>query len=208
MVNEGIKVSIITVTYNGVKTIEQTIQSVLRQTYKNIEYILIDGLSTDGTQQIIEQYIDNIDYFVSEKDEGLYYAMNKGLKRATGDIIGIINCDDWLVEDAVASVVDYFERHDVDLTYGNIVCVTEQGEEKLLIPDSLDKIWYRMVVPHPSVFIKKEIYERFGCFNTKYKLSSDYELMLRLYNKGIHFGYINEKITYFRMGGLSTIRYS
>ena len=95
MLKSNYKVSIITVVYNGAKTIEHTIQSVLNQSYKNIEYIIIDGLSTDGTQKIIEKYIDSISYFVSEKDNGLYDAMNKGIQKATGSMIGIINSDDW-----------------------------------------------------------------------------------------------------------------
>lgn len=110
MMNENYKVSIITVVYNGAKTIEQTIQSVLNQTYENIEYIVIDGASNDGTQALVEKYVDNISYYISEKDNGLYYAMNKGIRKATGDIIGIINSDDWYGENAIKDIVDHFRE--------------------------------------------------------------------------------------------------
>lgn len=124
------KVSIITVVYNGAGTIEQTIKSVLGQTYKNIEYIIIDGASTDGTQQIVEKYVDKIAYYVSEKDEGLYYAMNKGIGKATGEIIGIINSDDWYDINAVKNIVGLFSKKDAEVVYGNTIVVAEDGTEK------------------------------------------------------------------------------
>lgn len=205
MNNTNYKVSIITVVYNGVKTIEQTIQSVLRQTYKNIEYIVIDGASTDGTQQIIEKYVDDISYYISEKDDGLYYAMNKGIERATGEIIGIINSDDWYVDDAVESIVDFFGQKDVEVVYAKIRMVLEDNKEKAYENDPLESIWYQMPLPHPSVFVKKDLYEKMGGFNVNYKWASDYELMLRFYTKQIKFGYVDKEIVYFRNGGRSAI---
>lgn len=200
------KVSIITVVYNGAKTIEQTILSVLEQTYKNIEYIIIDGQSTDGTQQIVEKYIGSIDCFVSGKDNGIYDAMNKGIQKATGEIIGIINSDDWYERDAVEKAVNFFEHTKADLVYGKIFLVYPDGEFKLVKKAPLETIWYQMAVPHPSVFVKREIYEKIGLFNLKYEISSDYELLLRFYSKHVKFGYIDTAIAYFRVGGLSTIR--
>ena len=152
------KVSVITVVYNSVDTIEQTIQSVLNQTYKNIEYIIIDGLSTDGTQKIIEQYLDCIAYFISEKDNGIYDAMNKGIRKASGDIIGIINSDDWYAEDAVENIVDCFKQNDVGLVYGNIIDVFQNGEQKERLKEPLENMWHQMSVPHPSTFIKRSRY--------------------------------------------------
>lgn len=204
MEKSNYKVSIVTVVYNGVKTIEQTIQSVLRQTYRNIEYIIIDGLSTDGTQQIVEKYMDFIVCFVSEKDKGLYDAMNRGIQHASGEIIGIINSDDWYVGDTVEKVVSFFEQNDVDLVYGKIMSVYPDGKEKISKKKPLEKLWYEMVVPHPSVFVKKEVYEKYGGFNLEYKIASDYELMLRFYSRHVKFGFIDDIMAYFRVGGLSS----
>lgn len=205
MEENNYKVSIITVSYNSSKTIEQTIKSVLHQTYNNIEYIVIDGLSTDGTQQVIEKYIDSIAYFVSEKDNGLYYAMNKGIEKATGDIIGIINSDDWYALDAVENVVKYFQNNNVELLYGNTIMVAENGEEKSSIgTQSLTGIWWGIPFMHSSVFVKKHVYEKYGMFDVRYNLASDIDLLLRFYTQKVKFGYINKTIAYFRLGGLST----
>lgn len=198
------KVSIITVVYNGVNTIEQTIKSVLGQTYKNIEYIIIDGKSTDGTQQIIEKYIDDISYYISEKDDGLYYAMNKGLKKATGEIIGIINSDDWYDINAVKNMVEFFCQKDAELVYGNTVVVGEDGVEKIGKIGSLETIWYSAPFRHPSVFVKKSVYDQLGVFNVNYKVAADYDLLLRFYSEDIRFEYLDKVIAYFRLGGLST----
>lgn len=198
------KVSIITVVYNGAQTIEQTILSVLGQTYKNIEYIIIDGQSTDGTQNIVRKYMDSIDCFISEKDNGIYDAMNKGIRIATGEIIGIINSDDWYSENAVEQAIDYFTQKEVDLVYGKVCFVEQNGEKKIAQQLPLEMLWYRTVVYHPSVFIKKKIYEQFGFYNLKYKISSDYELLLRLYSHQVKFGYIDVVVAYFCLGGLST----
>lgn len=206
MNNTNYKVSIITVVYNGVKTIEQTIQSVLGQTYKNIEYIVIDGASTDGTWQIIEKYADDISYYISEKDDGLYYAMNKGIERATGEIVGIINADDWYAGDAVESMVSFFMRNDVGLAYGKILRVLENDKEQVYSNMPLESIWYQMTLPHPSVFVKKDIYDRMGKFDVNYRVASDYELMLRFYTEQVKFGYVDKVIAYYREGGLSSIR--
>lgn len=206
MIDTNYKVSIITVVYNGVKTIEQTIKSVLRQTYKNIEYIIIDGDSTDGTQQIIEKYVDDISYYISEKDDGLYYAMNKGIEKATGEIVGIINADDWYTADAVESMVNFFDQNDVELVYGEIHMLQENDEEKTHENEPIENIWYEMPLAHPSVFVKKDLYDKMGGFNVNYRLASDYELMLRFYTKQAKFGYIDKVIAYFRTGGLSAIR--
>lgn len=204
MADKYTKVSIITVVYNGVKTIEQTILSVLEQTYTNIEYIIIDGQSTDGTQQIVEKYKDSIAYFVSEKDNGIYDAMNKGIERATGDIIGIINSDDWYVPDAVEKVVHYFNYNGADIVYGKAMNVFQNGREQLYPALPLEAIWYQMIVPHPTVFVKRVTYQKYGAFNLKYKLASDYDLLLKFYVNHLQIGFIDHIMTYFRVGGLST----
>lgn len=206
MEKENYKISIITVVYNGVETIEKTIQSVLQQSYKNIEYIIIDGLSTDGTQQIVEKYAQNISYYVSEKDDGLYFAMNKGIQKSTGDIIGIINSDDWYAENVIEDVVEYFKKNDVDLVYGKTVIVSEDGEEKEKKQIPIENIWHEIPMMHASVFIKKNIYDRLGFFDVNYRLAADCELLRRFYSSGVKFGFIDKIIAYFRLGGLSTIQ--
>ncbi|MBD5449609.1 MAG: glycosyltransferase [Lachnospiraceae bacterium] len=206
MNNINYKVSIITVVYNGAKTIEQTIQSVLQQSYKNIEYIIIDGLSTDGTQQIIEKYAQDLSYYVSEKDDGLYYAMNKGIERATGDIIGIINSDDWYDENAVKDIVECFRENDVELVYGKVAKISEEHRVRITRKEPLDRMWYGMPLSHPAVFVKKDVYDRLGGFDVNYRVASDYELLLRFYAGKVKFGYVDKVIAYFREGGITTKR--
>ena len=203
MIDKDYKVSIITVVYNGAKTIEQTIQSVIGQTYKNIEYIIIDGLSVDGTQRVVEKYIDSIDCFISEKDDGLYYAMNKGIQHATGEIIGIINSDDWYAKDTVERIVSFFVHNPVDLVHGRTLIIYQDGSDRMSPIQPLEMLWHEMVVSHPSVFVKKEVYEKYGLFNTDYKVAADYELMLKFYCKHVRFGFINDVLAYFRYGGYS-----
>lgn len=202
------KVSIITVSYNSARTIEKTIQSVLNQTYRNIEYIVIDGESTDGTAGIIKKYEDSLSYYVSEPDAGLYDAMNKGIRRATGDIIGIINSDDWYESDAVAKVVQCFTYKDAELVYGKACFVDEKGNLTYSRNRALDCIWYSSeTVLHPTVFVKRGVYKKYGIFNTDYKIAADYDLLLRFYAKKVKFQYIDEIISYFRQGGISSSNY-
>ncbi len=205
MNDERCKVSIITVVYNGVRTIEQTIQSVIRQTYKNIEYIVVDGLSTDGTKDIIEKYGSFIHCYISEKDEGIYDAMNKGLNKATGDIVGIINSDDWYACDAVEAAVHSLMQKDVDLVYGKVHLVMGDGNGKVISGVPLESIWYQMAAPHPTVFVKKKIYERYGLFDINYKYAADYDLLLRFFSEKVKFGYLDKVIAYFRYGGSTTV---
>ncbi len=201
---ESLKVSVITVVFNGAGTIEQTIKSVLGQTYKNIEYIIIDGDSTDGTQEIVEKYGESIACFVSEKDNGLYDAMNKGISYATGDIIGIINSDDYYAVDAVEHVVKYFEQHEVGVVYGKCVMLQRNGTRYVCGKRSLEELWYTMdPTPHPTIFVKSSVYRNYGMFDTKYKLAADYDLILRLFGRNVEFGFVDEVIAFFRNDGLS-----
>ncbi|MBO5057628.1 MAG: glycosyltransferase [Lachnospiraceae bacterium] len=204
MSGENIKVSIITVSYNAAATIEQTICSVVNQTYDNIEYIMIDGKSTDSTCDIIEKYKESIDYYVSEPDNGIYDAMNKGIYHATGDIIGIINSDDWYEEDAVEKAVNCFRNSDAELVYGKIWNICENGTRRCSIKKPLNQLWYSMMIPHPSVFVRKNVYEKYGIFNTEYNIAADHDLILRFLCRGVKFAYIDEIIANFRYGGVST----
>lgn len=200
------RVSIITVCYNSEQTIEQTILSVLGQTYCNIEYIIIDGGSIDNTLNIIKKYGKDIK-LISEHDEGIYHAMNKGIMCSSGEIIGIINSDDWYEANAVELSLKYLKNDDCDLTYGKCKCIykdQEIGEDKC---DDLKELRYRMTISHPTVFVKKKIYEKYGIFNQKYRISADYDLMLRFYECGVRMTKIPENIAFFRITGVSRRAY-
>ena len=203
------KISIITITYNSAATVEDTIKSVVMQDYPNVEYLIIDGKSKDATLQIAEKYKDKISKIVSEKDKGLYDALNKGIKHATGDIIGMLHSDDLYSNPQVLSkIVKTFQDHpDAEGVYADLVFVNRNDTDKVMRTwesgayqegDFL-KGW---MPPHPTFFVKKDTYEKYGGFNTELKLSADYELMLRLIHKNqIKLAYLNEVIVKMRMGG-------
>lgn len=200
-----LKVSIITVCLNSEKTIEQTIRSVLDQTYKNIEYIIVDGQSTDKTLQIIRKYQDRIATCISEPDKGLYDAMNKGISLSTGDVIGIINSDDWYAPDAVENVVRLFAKEKIDVVYGAMEIVHSDGITSKVQNGALEQMLYRMVIPHPTAFVRKGVYQEVGCFNLQYRVVADYDLFLRMYLYRCKFRQTPHVLAYFRNGGLSTV---
>lgn len=203
------KVSIITVSYNAARTIEQTIHSVLKQTYADIEYVIVDGQSTDATIDIIKKYERDINCFVSEPDSGIYDAMNKGVRYATGDIIGFVNGDDWYEPDAVEKAVKCFCNTDAEIIHGMVWIVDEDGRqirktngfEKEEV--GYEQLYYRML-PHLSVFAKKAVFEQYGGFDTHYRIAADYDWVLRCYASGVRFQYINSVMGCFRRGGIST----
>lgn len=197
------KVSIITVTYNIVETIEQTIQSVLDQTYDNIEYIIIDGISTDGTWETICKYKELVDCIIHEPDKGLYDAMNKGIQLASGDVIGIINGDDWYEKDTVKKAVEFMQNSGADMVYGDMNIIDSEGNEIKVGKREIKNLWVDMV-PHPTVFVKKNIYKIYGMFNLKYNIVADYEMILRFYVHGVKIEYIDDTLANFRKGGLTT----
>ncbi len=193
-------VSIITIVYNGEKHIADVIRSVGRQNYRNIEYIIVDGGSTDNTLSIIGQFSHIVTAVYSEKDRGISDAFNKGLRRATGEIIGLINADDWYEPDAVEKIVGSIAGFDV--AYGDLQFWKDDQ------PDFIAKGNHRylrneMTVNHPTVFIRKECYERFGLFDEKYKCAMDYDLLLRLLIAGCRFVYIPGVLANMRWGGMS-----
>jgi len=198
------KVSIITVVYNGIAHLEQTINSVLGQTYDNIEYIIIDGGSTDGTVELIKQYEDQIAYWVSAPDAGIYDAMNKGLAKATGEIVGLINADDWYEEDAVSVVVDTFEKENADVVHGSMKILQEGSSFVKTVEKDLSRLKKGMLLSHPTVFAKKSLYDQYGIFNTSYKIVADWEMMVRWWLKGVKFVGIEATLAHFRMGGVSS----
>jgi len=202
--------SIITVVLNGKDTIEDTIKSVLGQGYQNIEYIIIDGGSTDGTLKIIESYKDKISKFVSEKDKGIYDGMNKGISLADGDIIGILNADDFYTSNnVIETVVKEIEEKKADVCWGDLVYVDKNNTDKIIRywksseykEGKFKKGW---MPPHPTFFVKKWVYEKYGIFNLDFSISADYELMLRFLEKyKIKTCYIPQILVKMRTGGQS-----
>ncbi len=205
------KISIITVVWNNKKTIKYAIDSVLNQTYKNIEYIIIDGASTDGTINIVKSYGDKISKFISEPDKGLYDAMNKGITLATGDIVGILNSDDFYIDNfVIEKVVQKFEEKKVDSVFTDLVFVKPENLDKTVrYYDSSkfnpSKFAYGWMPAHPTFFVKREIYEKYGVFKLDYKIAADYEILVRFLEKyKISYFYMNEVIIKMRIGGIST----
>ena len=205
------KISIITVVWNNSKTIKDAIDSVLGQTYENIEYIVVDGASTDGTVEIVRSYGDKITKFISEKDKGLYDAMNKGLALATGDIVGILNSDDFYIDEyVIEKIVKEFEEKKVDSVYADLVFVKPENLDKVVrYYDSSkfnpSKFAYGWMPAHPTFFVKREIYEKYGVFKTDYKIAADFDICARfLYKNKISYSYIKEPIVKMRIGGAST----
>lgn len=204
------KVSIITVCYNSSATIEDTIKSVLSQDYRDIEYILIDGGSTDSTLDIINKYRDRIASIISEPDEGIYDAMNKGIKNATGEIVGILNSDDFYeAKNVISEMVSKFNS-DTEIVFGDLIFVKPENIEKVTRFYSLPnfKAWklrFGWMPPHPATFIKKSVYDRFGLYKINYKISADYEVFVRflLVNK-VRYKYMSKTLVRMRDGGVST----
>lgn len=206
------KVSIITVCYNAESTIEFALQSVLNQHYKDIEYIVIDGASSDMTLSIIKKYEGKIAKIVSEKDNGMYYALNKGIELATGDVVGLLHADDFYASNKIISrIVTEFQSKNIDAVYGDLQYVFKEDINKVFRnwnsnpynPSLFLKGW---MPPHPTFFVKRECYKDFGKFNTTFSISADYELMLRfLYKHNIKATYIPEVIVKMRVGGVSNI---
>lgn len=193
--------SIVTVVFNGEKYLEETILSVITQAYDNFEYIIIDGGSTDGTIDIIKKYEDRIDYWVSEADKGIYYAMNKGIEAASGEFIAFINADDWYEKDILKNVKEIINEHEnIDFFYGDLNFIKTDGEIRIWKGNRGKK---GLSIPHPTVFIRTEILKKTP-FNTNFKIVADAELTLRLFHANIKSFYMNEVIANFRDGGVSS----
>ncbi len=202
-------VSILTVTLNSERYLEDTIRSIAGQTYSNIEYIIVDGGSTDRTPDIIGKYGGTVAKWVSEPDRGIYDAMNKGIKMSSGEIIGIVNSDDWYERDTVERVVrEALEHPEYDVFHGNLMMCSPEGEKIFLYkPDpGFKNIWHDMTILHPTCFVRKKTYEKHGLFNDRYRIVADYDFVLRLYKAGVKFKYIDRVLANQRTGGISCTR--
>ena len=202
------RVSIITVCFNSVATIRDTIESVASQTYQDIEYIVIDGASTDETVAVAREYGDTITHLVSERDDGIYDAMNKGISLATGDVVGMINADDFYVSASVIEkVAEAFGDDQVDAFFGDLCYVDPSCTSRVVRywkageyqEGAFSRGW---CPPHPSFFVRKTVYERFGLFDRRYKIAADVEFMMRVMERfGVKSEYIPEVLVNMRLGG-------
>ncbi len=205
------KVSIITIVYNNQSHIKDCIRSVLNQTYPKIEYIVIDGGSNDGTQKEIEPYINRLAYYTSEKDKGMYDALNKGIMKATGDIVGILHSDDLYYErDTIQRIVDAYKKSRADIVYAHGMYVKRQNIHKVkrIYPSKPFRsryLHFGWVPLHTTIYVRRELFAKYGMYDTQYEIASDYEMTLRwLTNREIKTCYLNRFVVRMRLGGKST----
>ena len=207
------KISIITITYNSAKTLPRALASVHGQTYADIEHIIVDGASTDGTVELIKAYADNHSSahpfavkWVSEKDNGIYNALNKGIRMATGDVIGFLHSDDVLfAPDSIEHIAAAFENQETDVVYGDLqYChanrVVRHWQSNPFKPSSLKFGW---MPPHPTVYVRREVYEQVGPYDEWFRISADYDMLLRIFTAGYKTRYIPEVIVSMETGGAS-----
>ncbi len=203
------KISIITATYNVDKTLEYAIKSVLSQTYTDIEYIIIDGNSSDNTIDIISKYKNNIDISVSEPDDGIYDALNKGIKAATGDVIGFLHADDVFYDENSIAVIAQAFTDKIDAVYGDLIYVKNADINSVIRywkgkPYSNKLLKSGWMPAHPTFFVRRKVYENIGLYDLNYKISADYDFILRFFNsERYNVEYIPNVITRMRVGGKS-----
>ncbi|MBR2373030.1 MAG: glycosyltransferase [Lentisphaeria bacterium] len=199
------QISIITVCYNSAKTIRRTFESVLNQTFTDYEYIVVDGNSKDGTLDIIKEYEPKFNgrmRWISEPDNGIYDAMNKGIRMAQGEIIGIINSDDYYEFDALQNIAAYSDRK-ADVYYGMCRQLDEQGEITVIRSNHI-RLKNRGML-HPACFVSRDAYDKFGLFDLQYKIAADYELLLRFFEAGAGFVPVDSILANFSSGGISDV---
>ncbi len=208
------RISLITACYNSAATIADTLQSVGQQSFKDVEHIIIDGLSTDNTLEIVREF-PHVAKIITEKDHGIYDAMNKGIDLASGDIVGIINSDDMYANNEVLKkVAEEFRDPQVKAMYADLQYVDQEGTDKIVRqwksgPFKRSQFYYGWMPPHPTFFVRRELYEQFGKFNTSLHTAADYELMLRfLLKHKVEPAYLPEVIVKMRTGGLSNVSFA
>ncbi len=202
-------VSIVTVVFNGEEFLEETIQSVINQSYNNIEYIIIDGGSTDNTVEIIKKYENRISHWISEKDSGIYDAMNKGILQSSGDVIGIINSGDSYNLNTIQLVVDSYKTYGSDFFYfGNVNLINNNKKSKEVRSVNTNSFFFMrsgMSIPHPAVFVPSKVYKKCGLFRLNYSIVSDYDFLYRLTKVcNIKYIYLNKILANFKDGGISS----
>lgn len=208
----SLRISIVTICLNNEKEIKATLESVANQSYNNIEYLVIDGASTDGTLKIIQDYRDRISILLSETDKNIYDAINKGLKLATGEIVGLIHAGDTLYDTKVIKkVADHFNNNEIDIMYGHSIIVNKKNIPVRInkSPEYSRKLVRRGWMPsHQSIYLKRSLLEKYGYYNVSLHPSSDYEFFLRyFYFNNLKIKRLNEFIIRFSLGGISTRNY-
>lgn len=206
-----LNLSIITATYNASETLPDCLECIANQSI-NVEHILIDGASTDATMKIIDAHRERLSHVVSEPDAGIYDAMNKGLKLVSGDVIGILNADDFYpYDDTLVKVLGVFDDPDIEACYGDLVYVDGQNTDKVVRfwrsgHFDLNKFYWGWMPPHPTFFVRRSVYERYGFFNLELGSAADYEIMLRfLLKRQVKVAYIPEVLVHMRTGGISNV---
>jgi glycosyltransferase involved in cell wall biosynthesis len=205
------KISIVTATLNAVTTIRETIESVLGQDHKNIEYLIIDGGSTDGTLKVINEYKKSFVKLISEPDRGIYDAMNKGIRESTGDVVCILNSDDVYANPwSLRHLHEIMVEQKVDSVFANLVFVDPQNTSKILRYYDSSRfhpgmLRYGWMPAHPTFMVKRELYEQWGLYSLDYRIAADYEMMVRLFHKaGASYAHLPEVVVKMRAGGVST----
>ncbi|HEY2583874.1 MAG TPA: glycosyltransferase family 2 protein [Mucilaginibacter sp.] len=204
----NLKISLITVSYNAESTISRCIESVIRQNFKNIEYIIVDGGSTDQTAEIVKRYSSHINLFISEADNGVYDGMNKGIRMASGNIIGMLNADDFFADDDVLSMIDNaFGQQRAEIVYGDLDYIDSSGKTIRKWRSgkySSNRFNYGWMPPHPTFYCKRSLFEKFGFYSLNYGTAADYELMLRfMYLKRVNAYYLKKVMIKMNIGGMS-----
>ncbi len=207
------RISVITTVRNGVSTIERTIQSVLAQAYKNIQYIVIDGGSTDGTLEVIKKYESQIDCWISEQDRGIYDGFNKGIARAAGKYVCILNADDFFSPNAVERLVEHIPleatEDELPIIHANMMLIMASGQpiaEYRHRADAFNRRFSAMPVNHTATFVPLFVYQQIGKFDASFRIAGDYEFILRALNSGVKFIHIDETLVYMQTGGASSLR--
>lgn len=202
------RISIITATFNSEKTITHTLDSVKNQSYNNIEHIIIDGKSTDSTLDIISKY-QHVNKTISEKDNGIYFALNKGIKETSGDIIGFLHADDFFFSNTIIEdIANSFKNNKIDILYGDLQYVSKNDTSKIIRNWKSKNFNHKLLKkgwmpPHPTFYAKKNIYKNYGNFDTNFKIAADYDLMLRILKQNISTYYLPKVIVKMRLGGVS-----
>ncbi len=203
---DNLKVSIITPTYNCAGYIERCIQSVIRQSYENIEYVIIDGGSTDGTLDLVKKHSEHIDYFISEKDDGIFNAMNKGIKNSTGDVLFFLNADDRYCDDEVVTYAMSYLNNDpgLEMVYGNVILEMPAGQVKWTQHKTLSRMPLALgTISHQSIFAKRNLFEKTNGFSEKYKIVGDFDWLMKLAHSDTKSLHIERDITFVCVEGLS-----
>lgn len=208
-------ISVVTVVRNGERTLARAMQSVAKQTYRNVQYIVVDGNSTDSTPQIIQLHRDHVDVLIQEPDRGIYDAFNKGLRLAQGLYVCILNCDDHLephaLERLVQSIPQGATQDALPIIHANLKLLTMDGQPIRVLrhrADAFARRFSAMPVNHPSTFVPRVVYQKLGVFDDSYRIAGDYEFVLRVHRAGVSFMYLDEELVSMQVGGASSLKQS